>query len=274
MNKKIVTLIMVFVMSISMAFTCFAVPVQNTDEVYMGLTVSSDWRVLSKNMTDKKLLEALDLTAEEVNEMLVNGECERIIINAETKAIVNVKIEENALTEDLYNITEAEDKALIKKSKQILAEGFSVNGLEYSQKDVMIEKYSQAKFIIVPGKVENEGRKRGVICAVTIINGKGVGFVMPLESAAIRTEDMDAFLEVVSSTTFTAIKDKGEEKVKDEVKKEETEKPQGATSYIFGGLGALILAAICLYLFDRFRKSPKTEVLESPEDSNDEESDQ
>ena len=274
MKKRIVALWIALILSFGMMTECFAVPVQNTDEVYMGLTVSSDWRVLSKNMTDTKLLDALDLTAEEVNEMLVNGECERIIINAETKAIVNVKIEENALTDELYNITETEDEALLEELDRILSEGFSVDGFEYKKEDVTIEKYSQVKFVIVPGKVVNDGRKRGMIFGVTIINGKGVGFLMPLDTAAIRQEHMDAFLEVVSSATFTAIKDKGEVKEKEEAKKDGAPKPQGAASYIFGGLGGLILVAICLYLFDRFRKSPKEEVLVHTEDSNDEESDQ
>lgn len=274
MKKKMITLMVALVMSFSIAIACFAVPVQNTDEVYMGLTVSSDWRVLSKNMTDTKLLEALDLTADEVNEMLINGECERIIINTETKAIVNVKIEENALTEDLYNITETEDEKLMEELGSILSEGFSVDGFEYKTEDVIIEKYSQVKFITVPGKVVNDGRKHGMILGVTIINGKGVAFLMELDTAAIRQEYMDAFSEVVSSVTFTAIKDKGEAKAEDEAKKDDAPKPQGAVSYIFGGLGGLVLVAICLYLFDRFRKSPKEEVLQPTEDSKDEESDQ
>ena len=274
MNKRIVTLMLALVMCFGMIPTCFAVPVQNTDEVYMGLTVSSSWLVLSKNMTDTKLLEALDLTMDDVNELLVKGDCERIIINAETKAIVNVKLKDNALTKKLYNITETKDEELLEQIDTILKEGFSVDDFEYSKEDIKVEKYSQAKFITVPGKVANEGRKRGVICAATIINGRGVEFMMPLDTAAIRPEDMDAFSEVVSSATFTAIKEKGEEIEKNEVKKEETQKPQGAVSYIFGGLGALILVAICLYLFDRFRKSPKEEILQSAEDSNDEESDQ
>ena len=274
MKKRMVALLATLIWSFSMMTECFAVPVQNTDEVYMGLTVSSDWRVLSKNMTDTKLLEALDLTADEVNEMLVNGECERIIINAETKAIINVKIEENKLTEELYNITETEDEVLLESLDRILTEGFSVDGFEYNVEDVAIEKISQVKFITVPGKVVNDGRKRGMIFGVTILNGKGVGFLMPLDTAAIRQEHTDAFSEVVSSATFTAIKDKGETKIEDAGKKEETPKKRGAVSYIFGGLCGLILVAICLYLFDHFRKSQKEEILEHTEDSKDEESDQ
>lgn len=274
MKKRVVALCIALVLSFAMAAECFSVPVQNTDEVYMGLTVSSDWRVLSKNMTDTNLLDALKLTADEVNEMLVNGECERIIINTETKAIVNVKIEENKLTKELYNIAETEDEALKENLDTILFDGFSVDGFEYRKEDVTIEKVSQTKFLLVPGKVINDGRKRGMIFGVTIINGKGVGLLMPLDTAAIRQESMDDFLEVVSSVTFTAIKDKEEANKADTTKKDETQKPQGAVSYIFGGLGGLILLAICLYLFDRFKKSPKEEVLECAEDSEHEESDQ
>lgn len=259
MKRSIVAFLMALILILGTAGVCFSVPVQNSSEVYMGLTVSSDWRVLSKNMTDTALLEALDLTADEVNEMLVNGECERIIINAETKAIVNVKIEENALSHELYNITETEDEVLTENLDRILTDGFSVDGLEYNIEDVTFKKYPQMKFITVPGKVSNDGRKRGMIFGTTFINGKGIAFLMPLDTAAIPQESLDAFSEVVGSVSFTAIKEKDEAAVAGEEKQAEAPK-QGTISYILGGFGGLILVAICLYLFDRMRKSPKEDA--------------
>ncbi len=273
MKRNVFAFLMTLILIFGASGVCSAVPVQNTDEVYMGLTMSSDWRVLSKNMTDAALLKALDLTVDEVNEMLINGECERMIINVETKDIINVKVEENAFFEEMYNITETEDEAILEQLDSILTDGFSVDGFEYHIEDVTITKHPQMKFVTVPGKVSNDGRKRGMIFGATFINGKGIAFLMPLATAKIQQENLDAFSEVVGTVTFTAIKDKDEAGVKTEGSKPEKEPQQGALSYIVGGLGGLILVAICLYLFDRIKKSPKADVLDNARDSEDEEID-
>lgn len=232
----------------------FGVRAYDVPEAYMGFSVSEGWYAFSKNMTDTALLEAVDLTADEVNEALVNSDCEYFITNPEENAEIYVKVKKNELSQELYNIIEAEDQMIMDHLDRILKDGFSVDQFEYDPAGVTVTAYPQMKFITVPGTVLYDGAKHGMIFGATFVNGNGIAFMMYLDQETVGEQHLSAFSEIASSVSFTQIKEKGEAQAEDSA---QTEIGQSALQYIAGGFGGVALVALILYLIGRIKKSEK-----------------
>lgn len=224
-------------------------------DAYMGFSVSDEWYVLSKDMEDDALLDALGLTAGEVNEALVRSDCEYFIINPAAGREVYVKVKQNDLSWEFYNILETDDQQIKDSLDRILEEGFSVDGFSYNDGDVTLTAYPQMKFITVPGTVQYDGKNHGMVFGATFVNGKGIAFIMYLDKETAEEADLNAFNEIVGSVSFTVIKEKGASQPQET----ENEKPESGLSFIAGGLGGLALVALCLFLIDRIKKSERGE---------------
>ncbi len=226
-----------------------------SNDAYMGFSVGEDWYVFSKNMTDTALLETFELTAEEVNEALLNSDCEHFITNLEKNIKIYVKVKKNAVSDEFYNILETEDQMITDHLDRILKDGFSVDGFSYDPMAVTVTEYPQMKFITVPGTVQYESNNQGMVVGFTFVNGNGIAFIMHLDHAMISEEHMGIFSELASSVSFTQIKEKGEA-VTEETAQEAS--VPSAIGYIGGGFAALLLTALLLFLISRMRKSGKS----------------
>lgn len=222
-------------------------------EAYMGFSVTEDWYVLSKNMEDEALLEAMGVTAEEVNETLVKSDCEYFIINPEEKSEIYVKVKKNPVAEEFYNIFETEDEILMQELDRILQDGFSVDQFHYLADDVIITPYAQTKFVVVPGTAQYDGKRSGMVIGFTFMNGSGIAFLMHTDTETPVESDVQVVQEIADSVSFTVVKDKGESQQTEEEREEE--KTQNPFGYVVGGMGAIALAALCLYLIKRIQKS-------------------
>ena len=252
------------------AMLCFAMGTAfsyDVPEAYMGFSVSDQWYVFSKNMTDDALLNAVGLTADEVNEALFKSDCEYFITNPTEDSEIYVKVKKNDLSYEFYNILETDDQTIKNDLDRILKDGFSVDGFEYNPESVSIVPYSQMKFITVPGTVQFDGKKHGMVFGATFVNGNGISFLLYLNKEAAGEADLKTMSDLAGALSFTVIKEKGEsgEAFNTDSKNGEKEKPESALSYIAGGLGGLALVALCLYFIDRIKKSERREDHENRE---------
>lgn len=242
----------------------------NVPEAYMGFSVTEDWHVFSKNMEDSELLDAVGLTAEEINKSLLKSDCEYFITNPKEKAEIYVKVKKNAVANEFYNILETEDEILRNELDRILHEGFSVDQFDYLPEEVVITPYSQMKFVTVPGAVRYDGKRCGMVYGFTFVNGNGIAFMMQGNSETPTEKDMATISEIAGSVSFTVIKEKGED-IATEEQAENTAPKQSKLQYIAGGFGAIALAVLCLYLIQHMRKNenkPETEKQEEYETHN------
>lgn len=224
-------------------------------EAYMGFSVSDQWYVFSKNMTDDALLNASGLTADEVNEALVRSDCEYFITNPTEKSAIYVKVKKNDLSYEFYNISETDDQVLKDNLDRILTDGFSVDGFEYNPENVVISSYSQMKLITVPGTVTYDGKKHGTVLGVTFVNGSGIGFVLYLDRESAGETALQTMSDLADSISFTVIKNKGVENNLDGGQDKENTKTKSVGSYISGGLGGAALVALCFYLIVGIKKN-------------------
>lgn len=251
-------LIAAFIFSVNTAFS-YEVP-----EAYMGFSVPEQWYVFSKNMTDDTFLNAVGLTADEVNQALVRSDCEYFITNPSEGREVYVKVKKNDLSYELYNILETDDQVIKDDLNRILKDGFSVDGFEYDPARVTVTPYPQMKFVTVPGTVQFDGKKHGMVFGATFVNGSGIAFMMYLDKETAEEEDLNTFSELAGSVSFTVIKEKGSDRIS---VPDSGGKPQSGLSYIAGGLGGLALVALCFYLIDRIKKSDCREENENGKDN-------
>lgn len=240
--KKILALLILTVTFFTFSATAFS---EKAPEAFMGFSVTEDWLVFSKDMTDESLLDSLDLTQKEVNEILDDADCEYFLSNTKKNQRVYLKIENNDLSKELYNISETSDAYLNENADRILKDGFSVDGFEYNTEDISYTSNSQMKLMTIKGKM-SAGEQ--MLIGVTFVNGSGIAFMMHTDT--INEETLKDFNEIASSVSFTVIREKGGAD-------EGTGTTQTALKYIAGGLGALVIAAILIYLADRKKKTEK-----------------
>jgi len=248
--KRWIAAVLMVITALGGCFTASAS--YSVPEAYMGFSVTEDWYVLSKNMEDEEMLEAMGITAEEVNETLVKSDCEYFIINPKEKSEIYVKVKKNAVSEEFYNIFETEDEILKAELDRILQDGFSVDQFHYLADDVIITPYAQMKFVTVPGTAQYDGKRSGMVLGFTFVNGSGIAFLMHTDTETPVESDIATVQSIADSVSFTVIKEKGEAQQTEEAKEEE--KAPNPFGYIVGGLGAIALAALCLYLIKRIQK--------------------
>lgn len=251
--KKIVCVLTLTVTFFCTIFTAFS---YDFPEAYMGFSVPEGWHVFSKNMTDKTLLDSVGLSSNEVNELLLNADCEYFILNPDDNSRIFVKIKKNNLSYELYNISEIDDEILKSNIDRILKDGFSVDNFKYNSEEVEIKTYAQMKFITIPGEVMYDGKNHGMIFGITYVNGNGIGFMLYSDKDIICNENKELISAIASSLSFTVIKEKGNEEPNDTVVNENYE---NSFSYIAGGLGGLALVAVCLLLIDRIKNAEKND---------------
>ena len=255
--KKILSVFLTILITISCYACVFAT------DTFMEFSVSDDWFVFSKNMEDTEFLDKVVMTKEEVNETLENSDCEYFLTNPQKKQQVYVKVCKTEYTYELYNISEFDDKYLCDNLDKILKEVFSVNNFTYDE--ALFNHGDQMKMITVPGTVVTNGEEKGLVLGVTFINGSGIGFIMKTDGTVPTDDDRKAFEELVSSVSFTSIKEKDDTVQFNDIREE---KSQDALSYITGGLGAILLVGLCYYLIERMRKTEKSDDDESSNSLN------
>lgn len=253
MNKKLFLVMMVL---ISLCVNTFSVSAIDEPEAYMGFSVPDDWYIFSKNMTDRTLLDAVGLDADEVNRSLVKSDCEYLILNPENNSEIYVKIKKNQITQEHYNLSDIDDERIQINLENILKNGFSVDGFTYDSADVCITPYAQMKFVVVPGTVMFDGKSHGLVLGFTFINGSGIGFILYLDKDVAEEEDLQAITDLANSLTFTVIRDKTTDVYLNE---KEEQASNSALAYVTGGLGGIALIALCLYFIHGIRKSERIE---------------
>ena len=253
MNKKLLLIAMIL---ISFCVNTFSVSAIDAPEAYMGFSVPDEWYVFSKNMTDRALLDAVGLDADEVNRSLVKSDCEYLILNPENNSEIYVKIKKNQIAQELYNLSNVDDEIIQTNIGNILKNGFSVDGFTYESTEVRITSYAQMKFVIVPGTVIYDGKSHGLVLGFTYINGSGIGFILYLDKDVAGEKDLQAITELANSLTFTVIRDKTTDV---HLEEEEENTSDSALAYIAGGLGGIALIALCLYLINGIKRSENVE---------------
>ncbi len=251
--KKILAVLMLAVTITTQSITAFA---QNTPEAFMGFSVTEDWLIFSKDMTDTSLLESIDMTKDEVNKILDNADCEYFLSNTKKNQRVYLKVEKNDLSDEFYNISKTNDKYLRENADRILEDGFSVDGFVYDSEDITFTKNSQMKLMTIQGIIDTGRKKEAMLLGATFVNGSGIAFMMHTDE--ITEETINDFNEIAGSISFTVIREKGGED-------RGTGTSQTALKYIAGGLGVLVLAGILIVLVDRKKKTERIdeEVSES-----------
>lgn len=245
---------MVLIMTIGLCGVC----AYAEDDAFMGLSATGDWYIFSKNMEDKELLDAVGLSAREVNEILESKRSESMFVNAKTNAAIYVKVNENDKSKELWNISETDDSYLIQNLNSILHNGFLMHDLEYEEGNVRISTVNpDFKQIIIPGSKDGENGVRGMIVSGTFVNGKAIAFVMETEGEVPTEEEIAELEEVTKGVEITKFRQKGEND------QEKSAKPINYTRYFIGGaivVVVLVLGALAM-------KKMKTEDEEENEDS-------
>ncbi len=255
MKKRIIAIILSLFCLCQTAVFAAEPPTNAGTDAYMGFSVSNGWYVLSKNMTDTELLKALDLTAEEVNEALIKADCEYFITNPKDQAEIYVKTRKNAVSEELYNISGADDEYLKGETGRILSECFSVDGFDYNQEDIVITKYPQMKFVTIPGTVVHSGGQHGMIFGYTFVNGIGIAFIMNLEAAFADEVTMFTFSDIAGSVSFTQIKDKDDNGNAASDGTGDGNEAPNPLGYIVGGFAAIAMVILLLYIFNNMKQT-------------------
>ncbi len=259
--KRLKGLVLTIIMIISIGSTVCA------EDAYMGFSVSEEWYVFSHDMEDAELLKSLDLTTSEVNEILDNSGCRYILSNPDKDCEIYVKINENDLSYELYNLAEQTNEYLMENLRKILYDSFAMKGLNYNDAGVVISDYPQMKFVTVPGSTFYDDKKHGIVFGGTVVNGSAVGFTMYLENEEVHDEDIATMQEVASTVTFTVIKDKTEDSPQAVIEEES----QNALEFMVGGFGAIVLIVFCVLMIEKIRHKDKEEETEQIVEEKEEE---
>ena len=158
--KRLKVLVLAIIMLISMGRIVCA------EDAYMGFSVSDGWYVFSRDMKDTEFLKSLDLTTAEVNEILDNSGCRYLLSNPAKDCEIYVKVSENDLSYDLYNLAEQTNEHLMENLRKILYDGFTMKGLNYNDAGVVISDYPQMKFVTVPGSTFYDDKKHDLTLCV------------------------------------------------------------------------------------------------------------
>jgi len=253
MKRMIVALLLCIVTVCGSTATAFSYA---SPESYMGFSLSKDWYIFSKDETDAVLLDAVGLTAQEVREHLENSDCEYFITNPKENAEIYVKVQENALSKELFNILETEDQIIQDDIARILQDGFLMDGFLYDAEQVALTAYPQMKFITVPGSVHIDGKTYGLLFGGTFVNGAAISFTMRVDADVVTEQNIKTMQELASTVLFTVIEERNDASIE---KAQNSEKPQTAAQYIAGGFGGMLLVALCLYFIGKIRKTERTE---------------
>jgi ABC-type antimicrobial peptide transport system permease subunit len=259
--KRLKVLVLAIIMLISMGRIVCA------EDAYMGFSVSDGWYVFSRDMKDTEFLKSLDLTTAEVNEILDNSGCRYLLSNPAKDCEIYVKVSENDLSYDLYNLAEQTNEHLMENLRKILYDGFTMKGLNYNDAGVVISDYPQMKFVTVPGSTFYDDKKHGIVFGGTVVNGSAVGFTMYLENEEVHDEDIATMQEVASTVTFTVIKDKTEDSPQAVIEEES----QNALEFMVGGFGAIVLIVFCVIMIEKLRHKDKEEETEQIVEEKEEE---
>ncbi len=260
MKTKVVVLF-ILIMMVFGSFTCFA---KDLPESYMEISASSDWGIFTKNMDDKALLSSVGKTKEEINDILSSSGSESLIINKKTGDQIYLKIEKNELSNELWNISDAENADIISRLKEIVYDGFKMGTFDYQDENIAINDYAYAKFITIPGTAYINEKAHGVIAQGTVVNGNSIVFTMVTKDTKPTDEEISAVSEIAQSVSFTVIKEKTDYVKPDEIKEE-----KDVFHYILGGFGALVLIIFCVYVIIRIKTSNKEdeeEIVEEKEE--------
>lgn len=260
MKTKVVVLYILIMMVLG-CFTCFA---KDVPESYMEISASNDWAIFTKDMDDKDLLSSVDKTKEEINDILSSSGSESLIINKKTGAQIYLKIEKNELSNELWNICDAENSDLQSRLKEIVYDAFKMGTFDYQDENTTINDYVYAKFITIPGTAYINEKAHGVIAQGTVVNGNSIVFTMVTKDTKPTDEEISAVSEIAQSVSFTVIKEKTNYVKPDEIKEE-----KDVFHYILGGFGALVLIIFCVYVIMRMRSTDKEdeeEIIEEKEE--------
>ena len=262
--KRTVSLLFLIIMII---FTQTTVLAYDTPEAYMGFSVTDDWYVFSKDMSDEEVLDALNLTKEEVNEILENSDCKYIIKNKNTESEIYVKTERNELSYEYYNISKTDNAHILENLSNLLSDAFLMEGLNYNPDEVEITDYAQMKFITVLGSTFYDNKEHAIVFGGTIVNGTAIGFTMFLDKKTAEAEDIALLREIASTVSFTVIKDKAD----DSLKAEKQENIPETFDFIAGGFGAIVIIVFCIYMIEKLRHKENDD---EPDDETEEKTDE
>lgn len=242
--KRIVSVVLVlFIIALAGVGVC----AQTVPDSYMELSVTGDWHIFSKDMTDEALLDAVDMSASDINKILEDSGSESLIINSATGAQVFVKVHKNELSRQLWNIQETDNAYIMENVGTILADGFNVTELDYIPENVAIKDSAYLKQVSVYGSTFYSGTGHGIVVSGTFVNGYAVVFMMESADVSPTEEEVLQVNELMSGVSFTVIKDK------DISVPDEAESESDVFTYILGGFGALVVIIFCAYMIERLR---------------------
>jgi len=249
--KKTIALITALFMIFSMA-VCQA---SEDYDSYMKISVTGNWHILNRDTQNDELLDAIGMSADDVNEILENTGSQSIIINSQTGAEVYVKVSQNDKTFDLWNLSETDDAYITENMNTILYDGFSMSGLDYKSENTKITTDNPyMKQLVVWGSTFYEDKAHGVVVSGTVVNGKALVFMMLTETHQPTEEEIAAVQEVTQGVEFTKIKDKAD------AHKEDKSEPSGSVfQYILGGFGALVLVIFCIFMIEKMKNKDRVE---------------
>ncbi|MBR4890559.1 MAG: hypothetical protein IKU15_04650 [Clostridia bacterium] len=230
---------------------------EGINDSFMEFTLPNDWYIFSKNMEDDALLDAANITKEDINKILTDSDCEYYMINPAKKSEIYVKVKKNDFSLDIFNISLYDNENVLDNLDRILYDFFLMDGFDYKIEDVIINDYSQFKFITVPGTFEYNGEKHGMVLGTTFVNGNGIGFMLYLEDETANDEYIKTMLEIAETLSFTVIKNKTDT----DIENGSTSPVFDAKTYIVSGMGAVLFVALCIYLFGKIKSSEKNDEI-------------
>ena len=247
--KRLFAVLLTLFMMIGLCTVCTA-----ADDENIGIVATGNWHIFSKNMDSKELLDAVGMSAREINKILENTSSESIIVNSETNACIYVKIYENDKSRELWNISESDDSYLVTNLDDILHKAFLIHELDYNAQNVKVSTENPyVKQVIIPGSTHYENATHGMIVSATVVNGKAVAFVMETEGEAPTQEEITALEEVTRGIEITKIR------AKDEAKTEEPQSNTNIWRYVTGGGTALAVVALGLLAMRKMKTDDEEE---------------
>lgn len=244
---------MVLIMTIGLCGIC-----ASAKDESIGIAATGNWHIFSKNMEDKELLDAVGMSARDINKILENTNSESVIVNSETGASIYVKIYENDKSKELWNISETDDSYLVQNIDDLLHKAFLIHELEYDKANVKVSSDNPyIKQIVIPGSTHYEGANHGMIVSATVVNGKAIVFVTETKGETPTQEEIAELEEVTKGVEVTKIRKKGED---------EEEKPSKPTNYTRYFIGGAIVVVVLVFGVLAMKKM-KTEDEEESEDS-------
>ena len=252
--KKLTIIFCILMLMVSLNTVVFA---ENFPQEYMEITVDGDFKIFTKDMQDKELLDTVGKSAADINEILEQTGSESLVINQKTGAQIYLSVKENDISYDMWNMSNIDNEYLMENIDVIFNDGFLLDGFNYKAEDVKITDYAYMKFILASGSTYQNGSAHGLVCGGSFVNGKAIVFTMVTEGTTPTQEEISAVESVASGVSFTVIKDKEDAVAKDE------ERPQADVfNYILGGFGAIVVIIFCVYIIARMKNNEQSEETE------------